>query len=157
MRSPEIFPLRGEQAGVWRAPVNSPTFYLFAADLILFVHIAFVVFVVFGLILIFAGKFLDWSWVRNRCFRVVHLLAIAVVVLQSWLDMICPLTTWEMALRAKAGDSVYAGTFISHWMENILYYNAPAWVFVLCYTVFALLVIYSWYYIPPAGFRRKAR
>jgi hypothetical protein len=81
-----------------------------------------------------------------------HLIAIGVVVLQSWLGIICPLTTWEMALREKAGDAVYAGTFVSHWLETILYYSAPAWVFVLCYTVFGLLVLASWFWVRPHPF-----
>ena len=93
--------------------MNSSTFYHVAADLVLFSHIAFVGFVVLGLLLVIAGKFLNWAWVRNPWFRIIHLLAIAIVVMQSWLGIICPLTTWEMGLRERAGDSVYAGTFIS--------------------------------------------
>ncbi len=125
--------------------------YLLGADILLFVHVAFVVFVVFGLLLILAGGFFSWRWVRNRIFRIVHLIAIGVVVVQSWLGVICPLTTWEMALREKAGDTVYSGTFISHWLETILYYRAPAWVFVVCYTVFGLLVIGSWFWVRPGA------
>ena len=34
----------------------------------------------------------------------------------AWIGMICPLTTWEMALRAKAGDATYSGSFIAHWL-----------------------------------------
>lgn len=135
--------------------MESKTFYLLAADLMLFAHALFVAFVVFGLLLILSGKLLSWSWVRNRVFRVAHLLAIGVVVVQSWLGVICPLTTWEMALRAKAGDEVYGGTFVSHWLESILYYNAPAWVFVVCYTVFGLLVLVSWFWVRPDPFARK--
>ena len=131
------------------------TVYLLAADVLLFTHALFVAFVIFGLLFVFAGKLLSWSWVRNRWFRVLHLIAIGVVVLQSWLGIICPLTTWEMALRERAGDAIYPGTFISHWLETLLYYNAPAWVFVLCYTVFGLLVIAGWYWVRPAPFTTR--
>lgn len=123
--------------------------YLLAADLLLFAHTLFVAFVIFGLLFVFAGKLFAWAWVRNPSFRLAHLVAIGVVVIQSWLGVICPLTTWEMALREKAGDSVYAGTFVSHWMETILYYSAPSWVFVLCYTFFGLLVLASWFWVRP--------
>lgn len=126
--------------------------YLIAADLILIVHASFVAFVVVGLVLIFAGKALDWQWVRNLWFRVAHLAAIGVVVLQSWIGIICPLTTWEMALRERAGDVTYAGSFVAHWLESILYYRAPAWVFTVVYTVFALIVVGSWIWVRP---RRK--
>jgi hypothetical protein len=129
--------------------VNSSTFFLLAADAILLLHVLFVAFVVFGLVLIFVGKFRSWSWIRNPWFRIVHLAAIAVVVLQSWFSVICPLTTVEMALRLRAGDETYPGTFISHWIEWILYYRAPAWVFGVCYTAFAALVVASWIWVRP--------
>ena len=133
--------------------MDSGALFLLAADVLLFSHLLFVAFVIFGLVLIAVGKVLDWSWVRNPWFRVVHLVAIAVVVLQSWLGVICPLTTWEMALRERAGDAIYTGSFISHWLESLLYYRAPAWVFVVCYTAFAAIVVASWFLVPPRRFK----
>jgi hypothetical protein len=123
--------------------------YMLAADAVLFLHVLFVVFVVVGLILILTGKFLSWAWVHNWWFRVIHLAAIGVVVLQSWLGVICPLTKLEMLLRGKAGDTTYAGSFVSHWLEAILYYRAPAWVFAACYTAFAAIVVLSWVWVRP--------
>jgi Protein of Unknown function (DUF2784) len=127
--------------------------YLLAADVVLLTHVFFVAFVVFGLLCILAGKAFSWPWVRNPWFRVAHLAAIGVVVLQSWLGTICPLTIWEMELRAKAGDAVYPGTFVSHWLETILYYRAAAWVFTACYTAFGALVAASWFWVRPHPFR----
>jgi hypothetical protein len=123
--------------------------YLLAADAVLFLHVSFVIFVVAGLALILAGKLLSWAWVYNWWFRVTHLAAICVVVLQSWLGVICPLTRLEMFLREKAGDASYSGSFISHWLEAILYYRAPAWVFAACYTAFAAVVVLSWVWVRP--------
>lgn len=127
--------------------------YLIAADLLLLTHVLFVAFVVIGLVLILVGKFRHWSWVRNPWFRLVHVGSIGIVVLQSWLGVICPLTTWEMTLRERAGDTVYAGSFIAHWLEAILYYQAPPWVFVVAYTTFGALVVISWFWIHPRRFR----
>ena len=129
--------------------MDSPTIPLLAADIILLLHVLFVAFVVIGLLLIFIGKIRYWLWIRNPWFRLIHLAAIAVVVVQSWLGLICPLTTVEMALRSQANDTVYAGSFISHWLENILYYQLPAWVFVVSYMVFAAIVVASWFWIRP--------
>jgi hypothetical protein len=123
--------------------------YLLAADAVLFLHVLFVVFVVVGLVLILLGSLLSWAWVRNWWFRVTHLAAIGVVVLQSWLGAICPLTKLEMLLRSKAGDATYAGSFVSHWLEAILYYRAPAWVFAACYTAFAAIVVLTWVWVRP--------
>ena len=123
--------------------------YILAADLLLFAHVLFVAFVIFGLVLIVIGKLFDWSWVRNPWFRFAHLAAIGIVVLQSWLGVICPLTTWEMALRERVDDVVYSGSFISHWLESLLYFQAPAWLFTVCYTVFAGAVVACWFWVRP--------
>jgi hypothetical protein len=129
--------------------VSAELFYLIAADAILVIHVLFVIFVVLGLLLIFAGKIFTWGWVHNFSFRITHLVAIGVVVMQSWLGVICPLTVWEMNLRERAGDSVYEGSFITYWLRTLLYYRAAEWVFVLLYTLFGVLVITSWYWVRP--------
>ncbi len=129
--------------------------YLLAADVLLFSHVLFVAFVILGLALVLIGKPLAWAWVRNPWFRFVHLAAIGVVVLQSWIGLVCPLTTWEMVLRERADDTVYSGTFMSHWLESLLYYQAPAWVFTVCYTVFGVVVVASWFWIRPRPFARR--
>jgi hypothetical protein len=133
--------------------VNSTLLYLLAADALLFLHAMFVVFVVAGLVLIFAGGVRGWRWVRNPWFRWAHLAAIAFVVVQAWLGRICPLTAWELALRERAGDAVYTGSFIAYWLDALLYYQAPAWVFTLVYSVFGALVLASWYVVRPRSIR----
>ena len=129
--------------------------FMLAADAVLLSHVLVVMFNVFGLIFIFIGNVLKWSWVRNPWFRLLHLITIAVVVLLAWLNSICPLTSIEMALRTRAGDVTYSGTFISHWLESILYYQAPPWVFVFAYTVFGLIVVASWFLVRPRHFSNK--
>ncbi|MEO1594778.1 MAG: DUF2784 domain-containing protein [Pseudomonadota bacterium] len=123
--------------------------YRLAADALLLLHVGFVLFVVAGLALIWLGAWRGWRWVRQPYFRIAHLLCIGVVALQAWLGRICPLTIWEMALRERAGDATYDGAFIAHWLEALLYYNAPIWVFAVAYTAFAALVIASWVWVPP--------
>jgi len=140
--------------------LDSNTWYALAADAALLLHALFVVFVVLGLVLVLAGWGMNWRWVRNPWFRLAHALAIAVVVLQAWLGRACPLTAWEMSLRTRAGDAVYPGSFVAHWLELLLYYQAPPWVFTLLYSLFAALVAASWYLVRPArfgDFRRDLR
>ncbi len=132
--------------------MDSPTIFLLAADIILLLHVLFVAFVLIGLLLILVGKVRAWSWVRNPWFRLIHLAAISVVMVQSWLGLICPLTSLEMALRSQAGDTVYSGSFLSHWLESILYYQVPSWIFVLCYMAFGAAVVASWFWIRPRRF-----
>ena len=131
--------------------------YRIAADLVLVVHTSFVLFVILGLVLILLGGFRGWLWVKNPWFRLGHLLAIGVVVAQEWIGAICPLTTLEMALRSRAGNAVYGGSFIAHWIEALLYYEAPPWVFAIFYTAFGFLVVASWRIVPPRTLARRGK
>ncbi len=137
--------------------MENTALYGLAADAVLIIHVAIVAFIVLGLALILAGKPGHWRWVRNPWFRLCHLVAILVVVLQSWLGVICPLTSWEMALRARAAETVYADSFISHWLQQLLYYQAPPWVFLVAYTLFGSLVVASWFLVRPRPFKPRPR
>jgi hypothetical protein len=134
--------------------MNAEFAFLLAADAMLVLHVLVILFVIFGLVFTIVGKLLSWAWVRNPWFRLVHLITISFVAVQSWLGLVCPLTTWEMVLRKQAGGETYVGSFISHWLEKIFFYSAPDWVFILCYTAFGLLVLISWFWIRPDPFRR---
>lgn len=123
--------------------------HLFLADAVLFLHTAIVGFVVLGVPCIYIGKLLAWRWVRNYWLRVTHLLSIGIVTAQSWAGVICPLTTLEMWLREQGGMTGYTGSFIEHWLQTLLYWDLPAWVFIVVYSLFALLVVATWLVVPP--------
>jgi hypothetical protein len=125
------------------------------ADLVLVLHLAVVVFVGGGLVLIVAGNLRHWRWVNAYWFRLLHLAAIGFVAAQAWLGVICPLTTLEMWLRAQAGAATYSGGFIEHWLHRLLFYEAPPWVFILGYTLFGLMVAAAWWYFPPRSGRAR--
>jgi hypothetical protein len=129
--------------------LSTESLYVLAADGILVTHVLLVAFIVVGLVSIYIGKWLSWAWVRNYWFRLLHLAAIMIVVLQSWLGVVCPLTIWETEMRELAGGQGYEGSFIQYWLRSILYYEAPAWVFIVAYTVFAGVVVASWFIVPP--------
>jgi hypothetical protein len=128
--------------------------YLLLADVVLALHVAVVAFVVGGLVLVVIGNLRNWRWVNGPGFRLAHLAAIAVVVAEVWLGVTCPLTTLEMGLRTKALATTYTGSFIGHWLQRILYYDAPPWVFIVGYSLFGLLVVATWICFPPVSRRR---
>jgi hypothetical protein len=134
--------------------MSYPSLLLLLANSVLILHVAYISFVLAGLILIVMGGILHWQWVRNFCFRIVHLAAILFVVMESWLGVACPLTSWEYSLRAAAGQLQPEGDFIAYWLQNIFFFDAPAWIFALCYSIFFGLVILSWVLVPPRS-RKK--
>ena len=135
--------------------MSSAFVYQGLANLVLTLHLTLVIFVVAGLLLVVIGNLRGWRWVNNPWFRLGHLATILVVVAEAWLGIVCPLTTLEMWLRAQAGNATYAGGFIEYWFQQLLYYDAPDWVFIAAYSLFAMLVLASWWVYPPR-WRRSA-
>jgi hypothetical protein len=127
--------------------------YQILADAVLTLHAAVVLFVIGGLLLVVIGNHAGWGWVNAGWFRLMHLGAIAVVVAQAWLGVVCPLTTLESWLRAQAGESAYQSSFVQHWLHRLMFFEAPWWVFALAYSAFAVLVAAAWWCWPP----RRAR
>lgn len=85
--------------------------YRIAADLVLIIHLAFVVFVA-------AGALLVLRWPR---LAMVHLpIAIYGAVIE-FVGFVCPLTPLENALRHRAGQVGYNGGFIDHYITATIY------------------------------------
>ncbi|AYB53864.1 DUF2784 domain-containing protein [Ralstonia solanacearum] len=116
------------------------------ADTVLVLHALVVLFIVGGLIAILAGAALKHDWVRNRAFRLTQLAAIGVVATLALLDVPCPLTVLEDWLRT--GTAGPQG-FVQRWVSAWLYYDLPAWVFATAYVAFLLVVVVTWWRIPP--------
>jgi hypothetical protein len=131
--------------------------YQLLADAVLLLHIVIVFGVIIGLLLILVGNVFRWAWVSALWFRLLHLATIAVVVAEAWFGIVCPLTTLEMYWRAKARSTTYGGGFMEHWMQSILFYQAPPWVFTISYTLFGLAVIATWWWLPPRWPGRAAK
>jgi hypothetical protein len=121
------------------------------ADTIVVVHLLIMLFVVTGVPLVFLGAARHWAWVRSWRWRLLHLIAIAVIAAESIFGIDCPLTVWEDKLR---GEQTSTG-FIERWIDRILFYDAPTWVFTAAYVSFAVLVVITWVAVPPAKGPRK--
>ena len=122
--------------------------YAFLADVVVAVHVAYVGFVLFGLLAIVAGMVLRWQWVRNRWFRSIHLLMITIVAVEAIFNITCPLTLWENALRHAAGEAASEGTFMGRLLDWLLFWHGPEWAFTVGYIGFALLVASTFWFAP---------
>src|SRR5438445_13025024 len=85
--------------------------YHWLADLVVLLHVAFVVFVVFGGLLAVRWRRAMW----------IHLIAVVCVVIVEFFGWICPLTLLENWLRWSAGEAGYCSDFIAHYVLPVLY------------------------------------
>ncbi|MDQ2669395.1 MAG: DUF2784 domain-containing protein, partial [Gemmatimonadota bacterium] len=81
------------------------------ADLVVGLHLAFVVFVVLGGLLVL-------RWPR---LALVHLPVAVYGALIEWIGWVCPLTPLENMLRREAGGAGYEGGFVEHYIVPLLY------------------------------------
>ena len=119
------------------------------ADGLLVVHFAIAAFIVGGLVLVWTGAPLGWRWVRNPWFRYLHLAAIVFVAGEALVGMACPLTVWEDMLRGGTRPD----SFVGRWVQRLLFYQAPEWVFASAYAAWAAAAALTLVLVPP---RRKA-
>ena len=118
------------------------------ADLIVVLHLAYVGFVLGGFALVWLGALLRWGWVRRPAFRIPHLVCTLIVPLEALGGIVCPLTEWERHLRLEAGQHPENISFIGRLVREVLFYEAPHWVFTVCYAAFGLLVLATFFLVP---------
>jgi hypothetical protein len=85
--------------------------YGLLADTVVVVHLAFVVFVVCG------GLLVVW----RRWTAAIHIPAAIWGVYIEFSGRICPLTPLENHLRALAGEAAYSGDFVERYLVPVLY------------------------------------
>jgi hypothetical protein len=119
------------------------------ADLVLLLHFCIAAFITLALVAVWLGAGLGWPWVRNPWFRYLHLAAIAFVAAEALLGIACPLTVWEDLLRG----GVRAESFVGRWVRELLFYQAPEWVFTAAYLAWTAATLVTLRLVPP---RRRA-
>ena len=107
------------------------------ADGLVALHFAFIVFVLFGGLLV----------LHRRAWAALHLPAVAWAAFVEFTATLCPLTPWENALRRRAGEAGYDGGFIEHYLIPVLY---PAGLTPRVQLLFGIVVValnvgvYAW-------------
>jgi hypothetical protein len=126
--------------------------YAILADILVAFHGGYVAFVVLGEFAILIGAALGCGWARNRWFRSLHLLAIAVVALEAVFHFPCPLTAWEYQLRALAGQATSTESFVGR-LVHFLFMDGDnrfeEWVYEYLHIGFGILVLATLLLIPP--------
>lgn len=115
-----------------------------AADTVLLLHLAFILFALGGAALAFRWRWMPW----------LHVPAVTWAVFVELTGRVCPLTTLENTLRQQAGEAGYTGSFIDHYLLSLLYPPGltPATQYVLAGIVAAInLLLYGWLWMNHRG------
>jgi hypothetical protein len=116
------------------------------ADAVLAVHLLIIMFNVAGLVVIPAGALAGWQFVRDVWLRLLHLGLLAIVAVQALMGRACILTIWQNRLNGANGGMP---PLIMHWIDGIIYWNLPLWVFSILYVMVFTYVVLLWFIVPP--------
>lgn len=112
-------------------------------------HIGIIAFNVFWMVVIPLGAWRGWRFVHAFWWRTSHLGILSVIALQAVLHRACFLTIWQTDLLQTAGSSASAGPLVSGWINRLIYWPLPLWVFALFYVAIFLYVLVLWWLVPP--------
>ncbi|MBM4068456.1 MAG: DUF2784 domain-containing protein [Planctomycetes bacterium] len=124
----------------------------FLANVIVAIHLGYLLFVIGGMLAIVLGMVLRWQWIRNPWFRFTHMAMILIVAFEAVIGFECPLTTWEHAFRGESFDSQ---TFVGKCLQWLMFPEIPEQYLNMIYYLFAAAVVASFIIAPPR-FRRKS-
>jgi hypothetical protein len=119
---------------------------MMAAGAILAAHVAIILFNLFGLVTIPIGGLCRWRFVRIRWWRVLHILLLAAVAVQAVAGRACVLTLWQAALSGAAGAPA---PLIIGWVDRLIYWRLPIWVFAVLYVVVFGYALALFWLVPP--------
>ena len=123
------------------APTNAAL-----ADLVLAVHFGVILFNVFGLVAVPLGAWRRWRFVRIFWWRALHLACLIAVAAQAVLGRACFLTIWQAALE---GASAAPEPLVVAWVNRLIYWNLPLWVFAAGYVAVLAYALLLWRLVPP--------
>jgi hypothetical protein len=112
---------------------------------ILVLHLAVIAFNVAGLVVIPLGAWLGWAFVRIRWLRLLHLGSLAVVALQALFGRACFLTIWQ----ANATGGGREDPLIMRWVNSVIFWPLPMWVFTALYVAVFAYVVALWWWVRP--------
>ena len=131
--------------------------YKIFADIIVVIHLLWILFMLSGFFFSLRGffnpKFFD-RWI----FRTLHLCGIVYVGLLALLREYCPLTILENVLRQKYNPALsYPGSFIVYYIERLVYPNVNRLIILIPTIIIAVFTIVIFIIRPPAKIREMVK
>ena len=124
--------------------------YRILGDILMVLHFAWIVFMLWGFVLTVRGFWRQAFWDR-WVFRTIHVLGILFVAAMPLLDRLCPLTEWEYKLRVMYNPNAeYPGSFIVDWLERLIYPDVPIEVVLVPTFSIAGFILLMYIVRPPA-------
>ena len=116
------------------------------SEIVLLLHFSIFLFMILSFILIPYGYYQNWEWVKNIYFRSIHLILMGIILIETILGFMCPLTILENFLRAdKKIDNIF-----SKIIHQIMYWDFTNYQFIILYLLSLSYIIFLWFSFRPS-------
>ena len=120
------------------------------SEIVLLLHFFIFLFIVFSFFFIPFGYYKNWEWVKNKNYRLIHLFLMGIVLIETILGFMCPLTILENFLRSD----IKVNNKFTEIIHQIMYWNFSNYQFIILYLLSFLYLIFLWFFFKP-NFEKK--
>ena len=115
------------------------------SEIVLLFHFSIFLFMILSFILIPLGYHKKWKWVKNKYYRLIHLILMGIIFIETILGFMCPLTILENFLR----NDIEINNKITQIIHQIMYWDLPTYQFIILYLLSLLYLIFLWFFFKP--------
>ena len=106
------------------------------SEIVLLFHFCIFLFMVLSFFLIPLGYYQKWEWVKNKYYRLIHLVVMGIIFIETILGFMCPLTILENFLR----NDIEINNIITQIIHQIMYWDLPSYQFIILYLLSLLYI-----------------
>ena len=115
------------------------------SELVLLFNFCIFLFMILSFFLIPLGYYQKWEWVKNKYYRLIHLILMGIIFIETILGFMCPLTVLENFLR----NNIEINNKITQIIHQIMYWDLPTYQFIILYLLSFLYLIFLWFFFKP--------
>ena len=115
------------------------------SEIVLLFHFCIFLFIILSFFLIPFGYYQKWEWVKNKYYRLIHLVLMGIILIETILGFMCPLTILENYLRNDIG----VDNNLTQIIHQIMYWNLPNYQFIILYILSFSYLIFLWFFFKP--------
>ena len=118
---------------------------IFFSEIVLLFHFCIFLFMILSFFLIPLGYYKKWKWVKNKYYRLIHLVLMGIILIETILGFMCPLTMLENFLR----NNIEINNKITQIIHQIMYWDLSTYQFIILYLLSLLYLIFLWFFFKP--------
>ena len=115
------------------------------SEIVLLFHFCIFLFMIISFFLIPLVYYQKWKWVKNKYYRLIHLILMGIIFIETILGFMCPLTVLENFLR----NNIEINNKITQIIHQVMYWNLPTYQFTILYLLSLLYLIFLWFFFKP--------